>query len=70
MPSSKCPHPMCNRGKAEQHFACAQHWKGLPIQIRTKILNGWKNSLRLWTEGRDEALEFWRDDLDTMQKSP
>lgn len=65
-----CPHPMCQRSKLPTQFCCAQHWKGLPIQIRSKILQGYKASARLWEQGRDDAEEFWRDGIDTMQRGP
>ena len=57
---NRCPHPDCTRTKPSNLFACRQHWFSLPAHIREKITIGFGGSSTAWSQGYEQAMNYWR----------
>jgi len=65
MPMNNCPHPRCKVMKLRDHYACHRHWMMLPLSIKRKVLEGFKEKDYLregsdWHKADYEAREYWK----------
>jgi hypothetical protein len=56
---NKCAHPECSRLKPRERYACATHWKELPLGLRMQIWSGYKNSAAEWSAADKKAQVYW-----------
>lgn len=59
-----CPHPTCPNQKPYGHFACKSHWFSLPVAIRNRISQTWREKkMADWLKAHDEAVAFWNEKI-------
>lgn len=39
----KCPAPDCERMVPQSQFACGEHWRSIPAEIRSRIWSGYRS---------------------------
>lgn len=54
----KCPHPECRTEVSKLYFACATHWRRLPVELKEKIVTA--ETARELVKAAQEARVIWK----------